>query len=278
MLCGYRERSSFYPAGDIVECGACGVLFVSPRPTAAAIERFYSASGHYDHWDREPGRAAMWERRVARVRRHVPSGRLLDVGSGQGDFGSVARRYFTVEGTEISAEGVRLAKERHGLDIHRGELLDLDLPRGAYDVVTIWHVLEHVPNPGAVLARSAELLRPGGVLVVAVPNTDVGFQVTRSVLRSALATTRGKPARRGVRIERLKLDRPEEEIHLTHFTLGTLTRAMGSVGLSVVERGVDDHSPHLGPLARGAHAFFTFQNAVVGACAAPCILAVGRRA
>lgn len=277
MLCGYRERSPYYPDGDIVECGACGVLYVSPRPTADAIERFYSASGHYDHWDREPGRAAMWERRVARVRRHVTAGRLLDVGAGQGDFGAVARRYFTVEGTEISAEGVRLARERHGLELRRGELLALDLPRGAYDAITIWHVLEHVPDPGAVLARAAALLRQGGVLVVAVPNTDARFRVTRATLRSALDAARGRPSRRGAPIERLRLDRPVEEIHLTHFTLGTLTRAMSGAGLEVVERGVDDHSPATGVLSRGMHRYFELEHSVLGATAAPCILAAGRR-
>jgi hypothetical protein len=115
------------------------------------------------------------------------------------------------------------------------------------------------------------------VLVVAVPNTDASFGFTRAKVRSAVDAARGQPAQHGVRIDRLLLDRPEEEIHLTHFTLGTLTRAMGAVGLTIVERGVDDHSPELGPLGRAGHHFRTLLHRVLGATSAPCILAVGRR-
>src|SRR5689334_14249526 len=127
-VCGSPDRVAVLPGADVVQCLSCDVLYASPRPTGRAIAAFYSAPGRYAHWDAQPGRAAMWRRRVDRIRRHMPSGRLLDVGTGQGDFGAAAAAHFTFEGTEISTEGARLARERHGLTIHDGDLLGLGLP------------------------------------------------------------------------------------------------------------------------------------------------------
>jgi SAM-dependent methyltransferase len=236
--CGGQERSEFYQAGDVVECRGCGVLYVSPRPTKEAIAAFYSASGHYDHWDSEPGRVAMWQRRVERVRRLVPHGRLLDIGAGQGDFGAAARALYEVEGTEVSSEGQRMARERHGLSIHLGDVCELDLPVGRYDVITLWHVLEHVAEPRSLVARCYELLKPGGVVCIAVPNTDGRLRLTRARLRSKL----GRRFDRAIPFPKLELASPTEEIHLTHFTLRSLREIVERSSFQVIQRGLDDYS------------------------------------
>src|SRR4051794_31594357 len=192
-VCGSPDRVVCLRRADVVQCLSCDVLYVSPRPTRAAITAFYSAPGRYAHWDAEPGRAAMWRRRVDRIRRHVASGRLLDVGTGQGDFGAAAAPHFTFEGTEISSEGVRIARERRGLTVHRGDLLALGLPSAHYDAVTLWHVLEHVVDPRALAAECVRLLRPGGVLAIAVPNADDQWQLTRRLWSDALQFARSRP-------------------------------------------------------------------------------------
>lgn len=298
-VCGSPERTGCVPSADVVQCLACDVLYVSPRPTAEAIAAFYSAPGRYAHWDAQRGRAAMWRRRLERVRRLVPSGRLLDVGTGQGDFGAAARAHFDFEGTEISAEGVRVARERHDLAVHEGDLLGLALASDRYDAVTAWHVLEHVANPGAVAAECARLLRPGGILAIAVPNADEHWQLTRRLWSDALQFALQRPPRRDCRvplvdhglalvvgrmplrditISRLDLARREQEIHLTHFTLDTLTRLLRSLGLQVVERGIDDHSPDEGIGARIDHRRQLAAYRLTGRAAANAIFVAARKA
>jgi SAM-dependent methyltransferase len=254
---------------------SCDTLYVSPRPTAAAIEAFYSAAGRYDRWDTERGRAAMWRRRLDRVKRLAPDGgRLLDVGTGQGDFITTATAYFDAEGTEISTEGARMARERHDVFVHQGDLLELSLPSGRYDVITLWHVLEHVARPRDLVAECRRLLTPAGITVIAVPNADEDWQFTRRLRSRArqfayqrqptddcrvplldvgLWALLGRHPRRRIGLTRLDLERKEEEIHLTHFTLDTLERMLRGLGLAVVERGIDDHSPNGGLRARVRH-------------------------
>jgi len=300
-VCGSPDRTASIPDADVVQCLSCDVLYVSPRPTAGAIAAFYSSAGRYAHWDRDTGRAAMWRRRLARLRRHVASGRLLDVGTGQGDFGAVAARHFTFEGTEISSEGARLARERHGLVVHEGDLLSLTLDADRYDAVTLWHVLEHVGNPGDVVSACRRLLRPDGVLAIAVPNADDDWQLTRRFWSNARAFARQQPppARISVpivdqllhvmtghsplariAISRLALDRPGEEIeeiHLTHFTLDTLARLLRSRGFTVVERGIDDHRPDAGLRARIGHRRQEAAYRLSGRAAAPAIFIAARK-
>lgn len=253
-VCGSPERAPFYPPADVVECLGCGVLYVSPRPTAEAIAEFYSRQGHYEQWDKEKGRDDMWRRRTERIRRMVPSGKLLDIGTGQGDFGAIARSVFDVDGTEVSSEGARQAKERHGLDIRVGDALDLDLPKGGYDVVTMWHVLEHVAEPRRLLLRAKELVRPGGVVAVAVPNTDWRLALTRARARAAVQFAMKQRPNRAIPFARLELDRPEEELHLTHFTLTTLVRLVEACGLTIADAGLDDYSAQPGLRPRLDHA------------------------
>lgn len=271
--CGSPARVPYYAPGDIVECLGCGVLYVSPRPSDAAMARFYSFYGRYAHRERKTGQLptfstwlqrgrgawrptgrASWRptgrpvvrRRLARVRRHVREGRLLDIGAEQGDFAALARSVFEAEGTEISREGVRVARDKHGLDLHLGDPLALHLLDGHYDVITLWHQLVRVTQPQALVARCFELLRPGGVLAISVPNTDAGAQLTRARFEDALRFAvkglglRIHTPRTRVPIGRLELQSPLEDIRLTHFTLETLEGLLEREGFEVVESGLDD--------------------------------------
>lgn len=112
---------------------------------------------------------ALEERLETDFARFVPQGgRILDVGCGNGDFLSLARaRGYTVQGIDVSASSVRLCRTR-GLEVLQGTLLEVPLSTG-FDVVTLWDVIEHVPNPVAVVRRAWDLLEPGGHLVVKTP-------------------------------------------------------------------------------------------------------------
>ncbi len=102
---------------------------------------------------------------------HTRPGNLLDVGTGTGEFLYYARRrHSDVAGTEISSEAIRIGKERYGVHIFQGEVGALGLPSGSFDNVTLFHVLEHVQDPKALLQACHNLLPDAGVLLIAVPN------------------------------------------------------------------------------------------------------------
>jgi SAM-dependent methyltransferase len=136
------------------------------------LKEFYSRPGQYMPWQADAaGRQVMWRARLRCLRRHVRSGRLLDVGAGDGHFLSLARRHFEVLGTEISSEAVRVAKARFGIDLVLSDLDDETfLARRAFDVITLFHVLEHVPTPSRLIRRCHRLLASGGWLIAALPN------------------------------------------------------------------------------------------------------------
>jgi SAM-dependent methyltransferase len=138
-----------------------------------------------------------------------PPARLLDAGAGRGRFVAAARRAgYDVAGVEPSARGLRAAREAYGLELIGEDILSARVAPSSLDAVTLWHVLEHLEDPGAALSRIASWLRPGGVLVVGVPNL--------ASLQASLS---------GARWFHLDLER-----HRTHFTpagLDALLRAHG---------------------------------------------------
>jgi 2-polyprenyl-3-methyl-5-hydroxy-6-metoxy-1,4-benzoquinol methylase len=115
-------------------------------------------------------------RRDARVRLRyiepwVREGRLLDVGAAGGAFVAEANaRGFDASGIEPVPSFARLAREQLGVNVRDGSLQDVQLEQASYQAITLWHVLEHVPNPLAELDRLAQALAGGGILAVEVPN------------------------------------------------------------------------------------------------------------
>ena len=223
--CGSTELAAAAEP-DIAKCRECHLYFRNPRPTQTEIARSYNTGGTFEAWqEEEAARATMWERRLNIVQRYAASGRLLDLGTGDGRFLMTAQRMgYDVVGTEVSEAGASYARER-GFDVHLGQITDLALPAASFDLATIWHVLEHVPDPGAVLRKAHTLLRPGGILVVAVPNEENFF------VRQRFGKAKGSP------FDPLKFG---GEIHLTYFRPSTLRSTLRTAGFEVLEFGVDD--------------------------------------
>ncbi len=212
---------------DIGECSECGLLFRNPRPTQAEIARSYDTGGTFDAWqEQEPARAKMWDRRASIIQKFRNGGRLLDVGTGDGRFLQTCQKlgYETI-GTEVSEAGASYARTR-GFDVRMGQITDIELPPESFDAVTIWHVLEHVPDPGGVLRKVHSLLRPNGILAVAVPNEENFFVRRRFGIASK--TSPFDPLQFG------------GEIHLTYFRPATFLTTMRLSGFEILEFGVDD--------------------------------------
>jgi 2-polyprenyl-3-methyl-5-hydroxy-6-metoxy-1,4-benzoquinol methylase len=179
------EHPDFFFGGDTVysmhACRGCGAVYQHPRPTPAAMGSFYpteyepyTRGVHTEHWLRQLDRRYGLRKRCRAVTRHVPRGRLLDVGCATGAFLSEMKRQpgWMVTGIEPSPVAARYVRDEVGVDVVQGVLNDAPFAPASFDAITMWDVLEHVYDPRAVLAQVARLLRPGGVFVANHPNLD----------------------------------------------------------------------------------------------------------
>ena len=172
--------------------GGCGLLWLDPMPAEEDLHLIYQ--NYFTHQDkplaargfaRGAGHGAY--RALLRVTglthqrdelfslhlRGIKPGRLLDVGCGDG--GRLARWQsmgWEVEGQEVDAVAAERARSLHGLHVHLGALSDLALPGSTFDVVTMSHVIEHVPDPTALLQECRHILKPDGRLIAVTPNVN----------------------------------------------------------------------------------------------------------
>jgi 2-polyprenyl-3-methyl-5-hydroxy-6-metoxy-1,4-benzoquinol methylase len=164
-------------------CSACRCLFLNPMPADEEIAGFYP--NQYWWSAAKPGLLKKFEgiyRRVA-LRGHISfiskaagdrAGlELLDVGCGSAALlGLMKRRGFRVMGVDFSSEAAAVAKDENGVQVVVGSLQDAAFPDASFDIVTLFHVMEHVTNPRNVLQEVGRILRPGGSVVLQVPNID----------------------------------------------------------------------------------------------------------
>lgn len=212
-LCGQREftvleddQSPF----KVLQCTNCSLVFVHPHPDYSELKGHYG-DHYYVDWigAQRQRRIGMWENRLDKLMRFRSGGRLLDIGCGEGLFLQLAKESgWQVSGTEISSYAARHASNGLGVDIFCGELFGAGFVGDLFDVATMWHVLEHVKDPRAYLEEVRRILRPDGLLVLAVPN--VNNLVMRMVYRI-------------VKRRRLRLfSKEEKEVHLYHFSAETI--------------------------------------------------------
>jgi SAM-dependent methyltransferase len=105
-------------------------------------------------------------------------GALLDVGCGDGSFlVRMKSRGWDVAGVDFDAKAIATAKRKHGLNLHHGDLAQVNFPGDKFDAITLNHVIEHVPLPLDLLAECRRILKPGGRLIVVTPNSvSMGHQ------------------------------------------------------------------------------------------------------
>ncbi len=225
ILCGAGERESVLevsvPCADalqlfrLLRCRACGLVATDPQLSSQILEAHYDSG----YWGRSSPDNLDWVRRDQRPRtdflyRFAPRGRVLDVGCGLRLF---LLALDPVQWDRWGVEAMPLphaqASQRLGADrILRGELITAALPEAPFDVITFWDVLEHLPNPRAALERAFRLLRPGGRVLLSLPNF-AGWQA------------------RHFGADWYALSLPH---HLFHFTPATLQRLLETSGFRLL--------------------------------------------
>jgi ubiquinone/menaquinone biosynthesis C-methylase UbiE len=237
-LCQSDRIQAVDAAYNFCQCGACGFIFDSPRPTADEVASFYSRPAKYDSWlEAEQARDALWQRRLKKLLPHKAPGNLLDIGAGIGQFLHHAKPFFTcVSGTEVSGSAIQIAQQKYGIVLHAGQVEDLELTPESFDNITLFHVLEHVPDPAKLMRRCHTLLRGNGVLFVAVPNDVLAWTSKAKRLGKKLGIGAFAKFSPVLGISRAGASR---EIHLSHFTQPVLRQLLENAGMTVSDESMD---------------------------------------
>lgn len=164
---------------NIYICKHCGFLFTQDRPPAAELQKYYQSESYISHSNTKKGMLAFLyqqvrqytlRRKFSMIESSHKKGVLLDIGCGTGEFLQMGRRRgWTVQGIEPSPVARDFARNKYGLDVS-GESELRNLPSGHFDVITLWHVLEHVASLSESIQNLIRILKEDGLLVIAVPN------------------------------------------------------------------------------------------------------------
>lgn len=191
-ICGSTQRRLLFRGPDrlmqlpglfsIVRCEACGLLYQHPQLTWQELEPYYE--GDYTAFapivQDERSTLRRWIKRVGvlkqrhYVERFCREGTLLDIGCGTGLF--LAEMQTTgrwqLAGVEPMPEAAHYVQNRLGIPVVREVFEEASLPKESQDVVTMWHVLEHVASPSLTLDKVWQLLKPGGYFIFSIPNYE----------------------------------------------------------------------------------------------------------
>lgn len=208
-----------------MRCDNCGLAYLNPRPAAASMPAFYEDSG-YQPFVSTQSRLNLLDKFYCYVREHALShkrrliqkyqspGHLLDIGCGTGEFlHEMQQHNWRVEGVEKDAAAAEFAHKAYQLKVLTENFNEINYLKKSFDVITLWHVLEHLYDPVATLRHAKEILRDDGIILVAVP--DIASFDARFYQNYWVA-----------------LDAPR---HLTHFEPHSFLRLCGRVGLKIVK-------------------------------------------
>jgi SAM-dependent methyltransferase len=208
----------------IFKCASCSMYFTWPLPVAGEHLKIYSenyfsgAADGFGYADYDHDKQAMvptFQKYLDLIERFTPSkGTLVDIGAATGFFLKLAvDRGWKGIGIEPSEHASSLGRQK-GLDVRTTTFQVDSIPRASVDVITLWDVIEHVPNPQAVLQAAHSALRPGGLVAINTPDSG-----------SLIARIFG---------HKWHLVVPPE--HLFLFNLLSLQRAMGEDQFQIVVR------------------------------------------
>ena len=189
-VCGKPDFTGFLNGRDyflsqetytIVSCNHCGLKFINPRPDADEIANYYSSPDYISHGAGKKNTLNFVYRLVRNftignkyrlVKKYTTGKTLLDIGCGTGEFIHHCRQKgYEVKGIEPSEKPAIFARTVHHLEVRDEFYLD-ELSTPGFDVITMWHVLEHLHSLTGRMKKISEILKPSGTVIIAIPNCE----------------------------------------------------------------------------------------------------------
>jgi len=163
---------------ELSECGCCSLIMTNPQPTPSEIGRYYQSEDYVSHTDTKKGfihylyhvaRNLTLKRKRNLIAKYHKKGNLLDIGCGTGYFAAFMKdNKYDVSVMEPDPQAAEKAAEK----LHIKPYQSLEDIQGTYDIITMWHVLEHVHDINTTFSKLNALLKENGVLLIAVPNPE----------------------------------------------------------------------------------------------------------
>ena len=213
-----EDSLSSHEQFELKKCQSCTFVFTSPRPDPASLPNYYKSNQYISHTGKSSNPVdriylfarkftLRWKMRL--IRKHKHNIALLDYGCGTGEFLRACKKEgWQIAGLEPSDNARKKAIEKTGINI----ATDLtQFNNQEFDVITLWHVLEHVMDLKLTLYRLKSLLREGGIFLIAVPNHQSHDAFFYRQFWAAYDVPR----------------------HLWHFTTATMTVLLHSLGLKI---------------------------------------------
>jgi 2-polyprenyl-3-methyl-5-hydroxy-6-metoxy-1,4-benzoquinol methylase len=209
---------------NVLECKKCKVTFTDVDVNSFFYSHYYPKN----YYDKFRGSKLVsnlldflekfsFQRKLRLILKHKSSGnRVLEIGCAQGNFLNNLPSFFEKFGVEINENGRQYIQEHYpNITVYQGDIESESFGDYAkkYDIILMWHVLEHIQNPSAFLKRLSSILNKNGVFIFEVPNRDsLGFRLTRK--------------------QWFHLDTPR---HLYHFNQRSLKHLLNQQGLKIIE-------------------------------------------
>ncbi len=221
----FRSSGDEILVDQLVRCKGCGLQYLTPRLRGDVVISGYSEGTDEAFVSQNEGRERTFARSLKMIERYLPNkGRALDVGTAGGAFLGVAkRRGWDVAGCEPNKWMAEWGSQHYDIEIQAGTIFDMELPDAGFDLVTLWDVLEHTPDPKAVLGECRRVLKPGGLLVVNYP--DIASLVARLMGRKWVFLL---------------------SVHLYYFTPETIAKMLEATGFRVQRRKMHWQTLELG--------------------------------
>jgi SAM-dependent methyltransferase len=187
-LCGSEALEQAYITHDrhygiegtftLSKCTSCGLVFVNPMPTEDYLTSLYPPTyySYQDFYEKDLSTIGkIYKKYLVNIGTRDPHfktpGKILDIGCGSGQFlYKMKKKGWIVSGVEVSESAAKLGNELEQLNIYNGNLLQAKFPGASFDYIRSNHSFEHITNPEEVLQEIHRILKPGGKLLIGVPN------------------------------------------------------------------------------------------------------------
>ena len=180
----FLDAKDYFLTGEdfsIVVCDHCGFKFTNPRPAKDEISRYYESEEYISHDTNKKSltntiyklaRSYSLRRKYGLVKLWSKGVNILDIGCGTGEFLKICNeKGMKVTGIEPNDKAAGFARSINGIDVFPEQYLE-NINSPVFDVITMWHVLEHVHDLNQRMEKITQILKPSGTLIIAVPNSS----------------------------------------------------------------------------------------------------------